>query len=105
MGGWNQKFQQGEDEKSEAGLSKGQVCGSCTTLSISRYLLLCNLFETYGSFCKRYYSIVIKTFHLINILLLYVWFEHPRHTYGGFGSTLLEPGYDLTCLSIEEDCG
>jgi hypothetical protein len=46
------------------------------------------------SFCKRYYSVVIETCHLIIILLLYVWFEHPGHTYRGFGSTLLEPGYD-----------
>jgi hypothetical protein len=26
------------------------------------------------------------------ILLLYVWFEHPRHTYGGFVSTFSERG-------------
>jgi hypothetical protein len=45
-------------------------------------------------FCRRYHFVVIETFRLSIILLLYVWFEHPRHTYGGFGSTLLEPGYE-----------
>jgi hypothetical protein len=29
-------------------------------------------FETRGSFCKKYYLVVIEAFHLIIILLLYV---------------------------------
>jgi hypothetical protein len=29
------------------------------------------------------------------ILLLYVWFEHPGHTYGGFVSAFLERGMTL----------
>jgi hypothetical protein len=41
------------------------------------YLIVCcsiffPFFETCGSFCKRYYSVVIETFHLIIILFLYV---------------------------------
>jgi hypothetical protein len=39
------------------------------------YLTVCCsviFFETYESFYKRYYSVVIETFHLIIILLLYV---------------------------------
>jgi hypothetical protein len=31
MGGWNA---QGEDEESWVGLSNGQACGSCATLSL-----------------------------------------------------------------------
>jgi hypothetical protein len=34
MEGWNQEFQQGEDEESYVGLSNGQAYGSCGLLSL-----------------------------------------------------------------------
>jgi hypothetical protein len=53
MRGWNQEFQQGEDEKSYVGLSNGEAYGSYATLSTFCYLLLCNLiFRPVGHFVR-----------------------------------------------------
>jgi hypothetical protein len=32
--------------------------------------------------------------YLFTILLLYIWFEHPGHTYRGFSFVFSEPGCD-----------
>jgi hypothetical protein len=59
--------------------------------------MLCNLFLDPGVILLEIYSdnAVIVTFELFyQYCWPYVWFEHPEHMYGSFGSLLSEPEYD-----------
>jgi hypothetical protein len=48
-------------------------------------------FRPNGRFVMNKY-LYFWTWNLVIILLLYVWFEHPGHTYGGFVPAILERG-------------
>jgi hypothetical protein len=70
---------------------------SPTVKSVEARLTLscrCNyviFFEHKGHFVMNKY-LYYWTWNLVIILLLYVWFEHPVHAYGGFVPSFLERG-------------
>jgi hypothetical protein len=74
----------------------------------SRYFYV-NFFGPKGHFVMNKY-LYYWTWILVIILLLYVWFEHPRHTYGGFVPSFSEQGmtpvkgYHVRGLPVESIC-
>jgi hypothetical protein len=60
-------------------------------LAYFRCLLLCNLFQTPGSLCKKHYLLIRNTSSVYHIVVVRV-IKHPGHTYGGFGSVLFRTG-------------
>jgi hypothetical protein len=42
---------------------------------------------------------ISSVYHIVAMCVI----KHPGHTYGGFGSVLLEPGYDTSEQSLERD--
>jgi hypothetical protein len=59
-----------------------------------RLTLSCHCFYVifFGPKCHFVMNKYLYYCHLVIILLLYVWFEHPGHTYGGFVSSFSERG-------------
>jgi hypothetical protein len=47
---------------------------------------------------KEIITLYYWTWHMFILLLLYVWFEHPGHTYGGFVPSFAEQGMTETKL-------
>jgi hypothetical protein len=62
---------------------------ACLTLSCRCIYVI--VFGPKGRFVMNKY-LYYWTWNLVIILLLYVWFEHPRHTYGAFVPSFSERG-------------
>jgi hypothetical protein len=60
-------------------------------------------FRPMGHYVRINYSVLLNMAP-VYILLLYVWFEHPGHTYGGFVSALSEQGTTPLSLSSYMSC-